>query len=129
MPPIGLPIEIVHLEPPRSGHLSTPDNEQPARPQRTAICTGSSLSQPLRSGRPLYNEQGSCPQCIRCSEVSLYCHNELQLSWTSVQTKARKFNLNPLFTDETENGNGKAEIRKWSSQLFQELSFARTVCY
>ena len=26
MPPIALPIEIVHLEPPRSGHLSTPDN-------------------------------------------------------------------------------------------------------
>ena len=39
MPPIALPIEIVHLEPPRSGHLSTPDNGQPARPQRTAICT------------------------------------------------------------------------------------------
>ena len=32
-------------------------------------------------------------------------------------------------TDETESGNGKAEIWKWSSQLFQELPFAhaRTV--
>ena len=29
-PPIALPIEIVHLEPPSSGHLSTPDNGQPA---------------------------------------------------------------------------------------------------
>ena len=28
MPPIALPIEIVHLEPPSSGHLSTPDNGQ-----------------------------------------------------------------------------------------------------
>ena len=39
MPLIALPIEIVHLEPPSSGHLSIPDNRQPARPQRTAICT------------------------------------------------------------------------------------------
>ena len=39
MPPIAFPIEIVHLEPPRSGYLSTPDNGQPARLQRTAICT------------------------------------------------------------------------------------------
>ena len=39
MPPIALPIEIVHLEPPSSGHLSTPDNGQPACPQKTAICT------------------------------------------------------------------------------------------
>ena len=36
MPPVTLPIEI---EPPRSGHLSTLDNGQPACPQRTAICT------------------------------------------------------------------------------------------
>ena len=36
MPPIILPIEIVYLEPPRSGHLSTPDNGQLACPQRTA---------------------------------------------------------------------------------------------
>ena len=39
MSPIALPIEIVHLEPPSSGHLSTLDNGQPACPQRTAICT------------------------------------------------------------------------------------------
>ena len=39
MPPIALPLEIVHLEPPSSGQLSTPDNGQPACPQRTAICT------------------------------------------------------------------------------------------
>ena len=39
MPPIALPIEILHLEPPSSGHLSTPDNGQPACPQRTVICT------------------------------------------------------------------------------------------
>ena len=39
MPPIALPIEIVHLEPLSSGHLSTPDNGQPACPQRTAIYT------------------------------------------------------------------------------------------
>ena len=38
MPPITLPIEIVHLEPPRSGHLSTPDNGQPACPQMIAAC-------------------------------------------------------------------------------------------
>ena len=35
-------------------------------------------------------------------------------------------------TDETETeiGNGKAEIRKWSSQMFEELPFAhvQTVC-
>ena len=30
MPLIALPIEIVHLEPLRSGHLSTPDSGQPA---------------------------------------------------------------------------------------------------
>ena len=30
MPPIALPIEIVCLEAPSSGHLSTPDNGQPA---------------------------------------------------------------------------------------------------
>ena len=39
MPPITLPIEIVHLEPPRSEHLSTLDNGQPACPQITAVCT------------------------------------------------------------------------------------------
>ena len=39
MPPIALPIEIVYLEPPRSGHLSTLDNGQPACLQRTAVCT------------------------------------------------------------------------------------------
>ena len=39
MPPIALPIEIVHLEPLSSGHLFTPDNGQPACPQRTAIWT------------------------------------------------------------------------------------------
>ena len=39
MPPIALLIEIVHLEPTRSRHLSTPDNGQPACPQRTTICT------------------------------------------------------------------------------------------
>ena len=33
MPPIALPIEIVHLEPPSSGHLSTLDNGQPACPK------------------------------------------------------------------------------------------------
>ena len=36
MPLIALPIERVHLEPPSSRHLSTPDNGQPACPQRTA---------------------------------------------------------------------------------------------
>ena len=30
------------------------------------------VSQPLIGGRPLYNGQESCPQCVRCSEVSLY---------------------------------------------------------
>ena len=39
MPPIALPIEIVHLEPLSSTHLSTLDNGQPACPQRTAMCT------------------------------------------------------------------------------------------
>ena len=39
MPPIALPMEVVHLEPPSSEHLSTPDNGQPECPQRTAICT------------------------------------------------------------------------------------------
>ena len=38
MPPIALPIEIVHLEPPRSGHLSIPDNGQPVCPQMIAAC-------------------------------------------------------------------------------------------
>ena len=43
VPPIALPIEIVHSEPPRSGHLSTPDNGQPARPQRTVISVQNNL--------------------------------------------------------------------------------------
>ena len=38
MPPIALPIETVHLEPPRSGHLSISDNGQPACPQTIAAC-------------------------------------------------------------------------------------------
>ena len=46
MPLIALPIEIVHLEPPRSGHLSTPDNGQPACPQ-TIIAACKKL--PLRA--------------------------------------------------------------------------------
>ena len=44
MPPIALPIEIVHLEPPRSRHLSTPDNGQPAYPQTIAACKKTSKS-------------------------------------------------------------------------------------
>ena len=34
MPQIALPIEIVHLEPLSSGHLSTPDNGQPGCPPK-----------------------------------------------------------------------------------------------
>ena len=32
-------LEIVYLEPPRRGHLSTLDSGQPACPQRTVVCT------------------------------------------------------------------------------------------
>ena len=35
--PIALPIEVVHLEPPRSGHLSTLDNGQAASTQKTVV--------------------------------------------------------------------------------------------
>ena len=31
MSPIAIPIEIEHLEPPRSGHFSTPNNRRPPR--------------------------------------------------------------------------------------------------
>ena len=37
--PIALSIEILHFEPPRSGHLSTLDNGQPVCPQTTVIYT------------------------------------------------------------------------------------------
>ena len=36
MPPIAISIEITHLKLPRSGHLSTPNNGQPACLPRTA---------------------------------------------------------------------------------------------
>ena len=39
------------------------------------------VSQPLRLGRPLYNGQESYPQCVRCSEVSLYFFYILGTDW------------------------------------------------
>ena len=50
MPSIALSIEIVHLEPPSSGHLSTLDNGQPACPQlRTAISVQNNLQKRMET--------------------------------------------------------------------------------
>ena len=64
MPLIVLPIEIVHREPPRSGHLSTPDSGQPACPQSVNLQDRDNLSTTDKSPVPNVST-------VR-SEVSLY---------------------------------------------------------